>query len=297
MNYVITGSLGHISKPIVQKLVAAGHRVTVVTSTADRANDIEALGAVAAVGSVQDAAFIKKTFAGAHAAYLMIPPNWTLTGGWLEYQQQVTQIYLDAIRAAQVKHVVLLSSVGAHLRQGAGPVDGLGYAEERLAEVPGLHVKIVRPSYFYYNLFSMIPLIKNMNIMGANFGGTEEKLVLTDPSDIAEVVSHHLLMLDFTGYSIEYIGSDERHPQEIANVLSESIGKPGIPWVPFTDEQSLAGMRQAGLPETIAQGYTQLGAALRNGTMQESYWKNRPVLGKVKLEDFAKQFAAAYQAS
>ncbi len=297
MNYIITGSLGHISKPIVQKLIAAGHRVTVITSTADRARDIEALGAVAAVGSVDDGAFVKQAFAGAQAAYLMIPPNWTLTGGWLEYQQKVTHVYIDAIRSAKVTHVLLLSSVGAHLRQGAGPVDGLGYAEEKLAELSDLHVKIVRPSYFYYNLFGMIPLIKNMNIMGANFGSTDEKLVLTDTADIAEVAGRHLLALDFQGYSVEYIGSDERHPQEIARVLSEAIGKPGIPWVPFTDEQSLAGMRQAGLAETIAQGYTQLGAALRNGTMQESYWKNRPVLGKVKLEDFAKQFAAAYRAS
>jgi uncharacterized protein YbjT (DUF2867 family) len=295
MKYVITGSIGHISKPIVQQLVAKNHRVTVITSSTDRVKDIEALGTEAAVGSVEDASFVSRAFEGADAVYLMIPPNWSPQGGWYEYQQKVADIFVQAIQTGKVKFVVLLSSVGAHMRKGAGPVDGLGYAEERLESLKDVQVKVLRPSYFYYNLFSMIPLIKNMNIMGSNFGGTDEKLVLTDTSDIAEVASNHLSKLDFKGFSVEYIGSDERHPNEIAKVLGDAIGKPGIPWVQFPDDQSLQGMLQAGLAEPIAKGYTQLGIALREGAMQASYWKNRPALGKVKLEDFAQQFASVYQ--
>ncbi len=75
MNYLITGSLGHISKPIVQKLKASGHSVTVITSNSSKAIDIEALGATAAVGSVEDSGFLSKVFSGADAVYLMIPPN------------------------------------------------------------------------------------------------------------------------------------------------------------------------------------------------------------------------------
>lgn len=293
MNYVITGSIGHISKPIVQQLIAAGHHVSVVTSNQDRVKDIEALRAKALVGSVEDAAFVTRSFAHADAVYLMIPPNWTLTGGWLEYQKKVADNYIHAIGANAVKYVALLSSIGAHMRKGAGPVDGLGYAEEKLAALKNLNVKIFRPSYFFYNLFSMIPLLKNMNIVGSNFGNTDEKLVLVHTNDIAEVIGNALAKLDFKGYSIQYIASDERHPSEIAEVITKAAGKPA-PWVTFTDEQSLQGMLQSQLPATIANGYVELGAALRNGTAQADYWKNKPELGKVKLEDFAKEFAGAY---
>lgn len=295
MKYVITGSLGHISKPVVKKLVAAGHSVTVVSSHSDRAKDIQALGATAAVGSVEDPAFVHAAFTGADAVYLMIPPNWTPEGGWLQYQQKVTHHFLDAIRAHQIKNVVLLSSVGAHLRTGAGPVDGLGYCEEKLAELSDVNVKVLRPSYFYYNLFSMVPLIKNMNIMGSNFGSTDEKLVLTHTDDIADVVAESLLKLDFQGYSIEYIASDERHPKEIAQVLSAAVGKAGTPWVEFKDADALNGMLQSGLHPAIANGYVELGAGIRSGAVQADYWKHRPALGKKKLEDFAREFAAAYQ--
>jgi uncharacterized protein YbjT (DUF2867 family) len=296
MKYVITGSLGHISKPVVEHLVKDGHQVTVITSNGGRKNDIEALGAVAAVGSVEDAAFISHTFSGADGVYLMIPPKWDVTN-WLEYQQKVADNYAAAITANNIRYAVQLSSIGAHMRKGAGPVDGLGYLEEQLGKLTGVHVKMLRPSFFYYNLFSMIPLIKGMNIMGANYGGTDEKLVLVDTSDIADSVYAALSGLQFTGHTVEYIAGDERTTDEIAAVLSAAVGKPGIPWVVFGDEQSLQGMLQAGLGETIAEGYTTMGNAIRTGQMQEDYWKHRTaVFGKVKLEDFAEVFATAFNA-
>jgi len=39
---------------------------------------------------------------------------------------------------------------------------------------------------------------------------------------------------------------------------------------------------------------TEMNASRRNGVLHEDYFKNKPILGKVKLEDFAKEFAAVY---
>jgi len=286
--------LGHISKPVVQKLKSSGHSVTVITSNSSKGKEIEALGVAAAVGSVEDRAFLKRAFAGAQAAYLMIPPNWALSGSWIDYQKGIIINYIEALRANGIKHVVFLSSIGAHMGKGAGPVDGLSVAEWHLNQLKDVNVKIVRPSYFFNNLMGMIPMIKNMNIMGSNFGSSKEKLVLTATSDIADVVGNELLNLKFKGHSIRYIASDERHPKEIAEILSKAVGKPGTPWVEFKDEDALNGMIQNGLSKEIASNYATMGAALRTGKMQADYWKNKPALGKVKLENFVKEFAAAY---
>jgi len=137
-------------------------------------------------------------------------------------------------------------------------------------------------------------MIKNMNIMGSNFGGNSRKLVLTHTNDIAAAATEELLSLNFIGQTHRYIASDERTPEEVATVLGNAVGKPGIPWVVFTDEQAKQGMQQAGLSQVIAEGYTIMGKALREGTIEEDYWKNRPVLGSFKLENFAKEFAAVY---
>jgi NAD(P)H dehydrogenase (quinone) len=47
MNIIITGSLGNISKPLSQTLIAQGHEVTIISSKADKQQEIEALGSPA----------------------------------------------------------------------------------------------------------------------------------------------------------------------------------------------------------------------------------------------------------
>lgn len=295
MQYVITGSLGHTGKPITETLVKAGHQVTVVTSSAEKVAVIEALGAKAAVGSVEDAEFVKQAFAGADAAYLLIPAKWGVTG-WRDYQNQVIDNYVEAIKANEIQYVVLLSSVGAHLGEGVGPVDGLYDAEHKLSTVPGLNAIFLRPPYFMYNLLSMIGMVKGMGIIGSNFG--DDTIALAHTNDIAEAALSDLLQLGFTGQRVRYIASDERTGAEIAHVLGEAVGKPELPWVVFSDEQNTQGLLQAGLNEEMATEYTKLGQSMRNGTMQADYMANRPAtFGNVKLEDFARtEFAAAFNA-
>jgi uncharacterized protein YbjT (DUF2867 family) len=295
MKYVITGGAGHISSPLTQKLLNAGHEVTVIGRSAEKLQSLVNKGAKTAIGSVEDAVFVTNAFAGADAVYTMIPPNFAAEN-FRHYQNTVARNYTDAIVANGIKNVVVLSSIGAHMGNGAGPVDGLADFEDLLKKHNGINVKFLRPSYFMYNLFAMIPLIKGMNITGSNFGGSDEKIILVHTNDIAEAAAEELLALNFTGFSVRYVAGDERTGDEIAAALSNAIGKPGIPWVVFSDEQSLQGMKQAGLSETMAEAYTTMGRALREGKMQEDYWKNKPVLGKIKLDNFVTEFTAAFNA-
>lgn len=290
-NYIITGSIGNISKPVVTGLVKAGKNVTVITSNAEKVKDIEQLGAKALVGSVSDKAFVKKAFAGAEVVYTMIPPIWQ-TSNWRASQNEVGQAYIEAITSNNIKYVVNLSSLGAHQKEGVGPVNALHDFEQGLNAIPGLNVKHLRPSSFYYNLLAQIGLIKHAGIMGANYG--EQKIALVHPRDIAEVVLQELLDLKFSGNSVRHIVSDERTGSDVAKVIGKAIGKE-LPWVVFSDADQLKGMLDGGVPQTHAPSYVEMGAALRNGKMQERLSEEKTV-GRTKLEDFAKEFAAAYNA-
>lgn len=291
--YVITGSLGHIGKPLVQALVKAGHTVKVITSQPERVRDIEALGAEAAVGQVQDIAFLKEAFKGADAIYTMIPPIWQ-TSNWRASQNEVAKKYTEAIKANGIKYVVNLSSVGAHEPNGVGPVSGLYDFEQLLNAVEGLHVKHLRPSSFFYNFFAQIGLIKQAGIIGANYGDGE-KIFLVHTNDIAAAAIEELLALKFSGNSVRYIFGDERSGQEIAEVLGKAIGK-DLKWVTFSDQDQKNGLLQSGVSETHAAAFTEMGKALREGVMQADARKHKPVLSPVKLEAFAKEFAQAFNA-
>lgn len=297
MKYVITGSLGNISKPLSQALINAGHGVTIITSKKDKAAAIEALGAKAAVGSVENVDFLTKTFTGADAVYTMVPPFFGATD-WKSWIESIGKNYAAAIKSAGVKYVVNLSSVGAHMYDGCGPVSGLHRAEQALNTLTEVNIKHLRPVYFYPNLFANIGLIKQAGIIGGNFAVSDNKFAIVDPADIATVAVEELLQLKFTGHTVRYIASDEISTNTIADEIGKAIGKPGLSWVPFTNEQAYEGMKQAGLPEEVAKNYVEMGAAIHSGEMYADYWKHRPQsLGKTKLTDFAKLFATVYNSN
>jgi uncharacterized protein YbjT (DUF2867 family) len=294
MKYVLTGSTGNITKPLAEALIAAGHEVTIISSNESRKEEIEKLGAKAAIGSVLDAVFLSGTFSGADAAYLMIPPDFSVSD-WFGFQKEVAENFITAITQSGVKNVVQLSSIGAHMGKGAGPIDGLAYLEKRLDTIDGINVVKLRPSYFYTNFYTFADMIKNAGIFGSNMGNGDQKLVLTHPNDIAAAATKNLLDLNFKGQNIEYVSSDIRSFFEISKLLGEAIGKPELPWIAFSDEDTLQGMLQSGLPEVFAKGYVQMGKSIREGLIQEDYFnRNELPKGKVKLEDFAKEFAKVY---
>ena len=294
MKYVITGSLGNISKPLTQTLVAAGHDVTVISSQDNKKSEIEALGAKAAIGSIQDAAFLTKTFTGSDGIYTMVPPTFA-AADWKAYIGDTGKIYAQAIKASGVKNVVNLSSIGAHMAEGCGPVSGIHREEKALNELSDVNIKHLRPGNFYTNLFSNIGMIKHAGIIGGNYGANTS-IVFAHPRDIAEVAAEELQGLSFKGHSIRYVVSDERTTNDVAKVLGTAIGKPELPWIDFKDEDSLGGMIGAGLPEEVAKNYVEMGKAVREGKMFEDYYahKSSVKISKTKLEDFAKEFAAAY---
>ncbi|MBS1663452.1 MAG: NAD(P)H-binding protein [Bacteroidetes bacterium] len=293
MNYVLMGSLGNINTPLLEKLVKAGNTVTVISSNPERSAAITAAGAKPAIAHIEDSNSLAAAFKGADAVYTMIPPKWD-AADWKGHIHQMGKNIASAIAASGVKKVVNLSSVGAHMPTGCGPVSGLHFAEEELNKLSGVDVKHLRPGFFYINFFaSAIGLIKHMGIYGNNYGA-DKPVVMTHPIDIAAVAAEELLGLSFTGKSVRYIASDIKTSKEITAILGAAVGKPDLPYVEFGDEDAYKGMLQAGLSDQVASNYAEMGRAIRTGAMFEQQQKDNTPLQKTKLTDFAKEFAAAY---
>lgn len=291
MKIIVSGSLGNIGKPLTTKLVNAGHDVIVISSNADRKNEIENLGAKAAIGSVSDSTFLAATLQGADALFAMTPPNLG-SQNVIANTTEAGSAFAKAISETNIKRVVMLSSIGADLPTGNGPIAGL-YNIEKLYNELETSVTFLRAGYFYTNFYNDVPMIQGAGIMGGNYP-SDVKIPLVHPEDIAQAAAEELVKSP-SGKNIRYIISDVRTPGEAAKVLGTAIEKADLPWVEFTDEQSLQGMTQAGLPEEIAQLYTEMGTGLRSGKIAEDFLTSGlSVDGETKLEDFAKQFATKF---
>jgi len=296
MKIIVTGSLGHISRPLTETLVQKGHTVTVISSKRDKQKEIEALGAAAAIGSVDDADFLAATFTGADAVYTMLPPGANFNDPNFDLMTAASTIagnYKQAIQQSGVKRVVHLSSIGAHTGKGNGILAFHYIAENILRELSAdVSIKFMRPVGFYYNLFAFIPTIKTQGTIISNYGG-DDKDPWVSPLDIAAVIAEEMEK-PFDGRTIRYITSDEVSPNEVAGILGEAIDNPGLKWTAIPDEQMLTGMVAAGMNPNIAKGFVEMNASRHNGVLYEDYNRHRPTPGKVKLKEFAKEFAAVY---
>ncbi|WP_254560089.1 NAD(P)H-binding protein [Dyadobacter diqingensis] len=297
MKIVITGSLGNISKPLTEELVQKGHELTVISSKSDKQNEIETLGATAAIGSLEDVDFLVNTFTGADAVYSMVPPNnyFDHNLDLIDYYRKLGRNYAQAIQQSGVKRVVNLSSIGAHLDKGNGILTGAHNVEQILnALSPEISIVHMRPTSFYYNLFGYVDMIKKAGFIAANYGA-DDLIPWVSPIDIAAAIAEELVT-PFAGRKIRYVVSQELSGTETATILGKAIGQQDLTWTLISDEQTLGALVTAGMNPVIAAGLVEMYAALHSGLLSEDYYRNKPaVMGKVKLADFAKEFAVVFK--
>ena len=298
MNIVLTGSLGNIGKPLTKLLVSNGHQVTVISSKSERIQAIEALGAIPAIGTIQDEDFLASTFGGADVVYLM--EAWEGIGSlfdkdldFLAEFRKVANTYVAAIKRSGVTNIVHLSSIGAHADKGTGSLLVHHNVENILRTLPeNHHIKFLRPVGFFSNIYRWLPKIQSQMTIVQSYGG-DRKEPWVSPQDIAQTIAD-AMEAPFTGRSVQYVASDEVSPNEIALALGKSINHPELKWKVVPSDELLDQMLSAGINEWIAKGMIAMQQAQQDGSLYEDYYKNKPELGKVKLADFAAEFAEVY---
>lgn len=306
MKIIVTGSLGNISKPLTKILVSKGHNVTVISSDPEKQTALERLGATAAIGSIADADFLTRTFSGADAVYAMIPLSFT-EPDLGEYLRRTARCYVQALQKNNIRRVVIMSGWAANLIAAENMED----VYDALTEAS---VTIMRPTNFYTNFYQSMDLIRGKGLIGklltlrysglwalltgktglliGNFGG-DDRTVFVSPKDIAEAVAEEL-ELNPQGKTVRYVGSEEMTCNEAAKIIGNAIGKPWLKWVLISDKQMLQNLKMAKVPGKLAETLVEMYSVMHRGQALENFHEAKPKMGKVKLAEFAQEFAQAY---
>lgn len=296
--YVISGATGNTGKPIVQTLLAAGKKVRALGRSEQKLSELVTQGAEAAIGDLTDARFLSRAFQGATALYAMIPPNFAAQD-FRGYQNSVADAMIQAVKNSDVKYVVTLSSIGAHLPAKAGVVQGLYDMEQRFNQLKGLQVLHLRPGYFMENLFGQIGTIKHMGVMGTPLKA-DLKIPLIATRDIGAYAAKRLQQLDFKGTgNVEYLlGARDVSYGEIAQVFGKAIGNPGLKYVQFPfDEAKKAMMASWGLSESSADAMNEFVASMNSGQVLSDARRNSQNTTSTSLEAFVPIWAQVFQQS
>jgi uncharacterized protein YbjT (DUF2867 family) len=292
--YVVTGATGNTGRIIAETLLAKGKKVRAIGRNAENLKSLVDRGAEPFVGSVTDALAMVRAFHGAEATYLMIPPN-NAAENFRAYQNEVGKVYARAIRQAGISFVINLSSFGAQLSQGAGPISGLHDVEQHLNRIEGLNVVHLRPGFFMENLFFNFDLIRNQNI---NRTPLREDLLIPmiATRDIAQVTAQLLLSLDFSGQSTrELLGQRDITMQEATRIIGKAIGKEGLAYVQFSYEQAEQAMVGMGLSKDVAHSFIEMERALNEERVRPLEKRSAANTTPTSFEQFGESFAAVYR--
>ncbi len=263
---VVTGATGHTGSVVAEKLLAADEKVRVVGRSADKLQRFATKGADVFTGDVTDAAAMTRAFAGATAVYAMIPPSMA-EKDFHAYQAGVAESLAVAIEKAGIKHVVLLSSVGADKPDKCGPVTGLHRFEQRLNRLSGVNLLHLRPGYFMENLLQFIGLIKSMGMIAGTLRG-DLPIAMIATRDIGAVAAEALSKRDFSGQQVrELLGPRDVTMSEAAAIIGRAVGKPGLSFTRLPEMMVKPAMTRMGLSDDVARLLLEMMEAMNSGWM------------------------------
>ncbi|HSE39987.1 MAG TPA: NmrA family NAD(P)-binding protein [Acidobacteriota bacterium] len=293
--YVIAGATGNTGSRIAEILLQRGKKVRAIGRSKSKLNALKQRGAEIAEGTLQDKNLLKKTFEGATAAYILIPPDPTVEKV-MAYMDETGEALTAALKQTKVPNVVLLSSVGAELPSGTGPIAGLHKQEQRLNQLDS-NVLNLRPTFFMENFLMNIPMIREMGFLGSP-AKPDLSMPMIATKDIGTYAAERLDRLDFQDKPVaDLLGPRDYTHTEVARILGAAIGKPDLPYIQFPYDDAKKGMVQSGLSEEMADLYIEMYRAMNDGVIKFQK-RNRENTTLTTMEQFAAEvFAPAYKHS
>ncbi len=260
----ILGATGKVGGKIAEHLIKVGEPVRLVARSSDRLRPFVGRQAVAFAGDANYTEFLVKALKGADTVFTLIPSNPT-TNNFMQYADRIGESIARALEIAKVKHIVNLSSVGAELPVGTGPIKGLHNMEERLKKVKGLKVLNLRSAYFMENLLWSIDLIRSKGINGNSIRG-DLKIPMIATRDVADYAADRLVKKDFTGSSVRYLqGQRDLSMIEATEIIGRKIDKPGLSYVTFPYDDAEKAMVAMGLSPDMSRLYIEMSRAFNEG--------------------------------
>jgi uncharacterized protein YbjT (DUF2867 family) len=260
----ILGATGRVGGQIAGILKKRGVSVRLVARSADKLRALVGRRADAMAGDAKDTQFLVKAFQGADAVFTLLPPD-PAAVDFHHYADRVGESIARALEISRIGHVVNLSSIGAELPAGTGPIAALHRQEERLNAVSGLNVLHLRAAYFMENLLANIALIRAQGMNGTAIRG-DLKMPMIATKDIAAFAAERLLKRDFTGSSVRYLlGKKDLTLSEATMNIGIKIGKPNLPYIAFSYADAGQGMVQAGLSRHVSDLYVEMSRAFNDG--------------------------------
>lgn len=253
MAIAITTPTGNIGQQVTQHLLAAGADLILLARHPEKLSDSVRQQAKIFQGSLTDTAFVVEATQAAEALFWVSPINFNVANTKVWYAD-LARAVTKAVQTHNIPYVVNLSSVGAHLPTGLGPISQLHSIEQHLNQV-ATNIIHLRPDFFMENYYYQLEALQNASVFFP-FSG-QQRMAMVATRDIAAVAANLLLNRTWQGHSIIGLHGVDISFDEAVTILSQVLGQP-ITHGKITFEQFQDTMLKQGASLDVAIQYTEM---------------------------------------
>jgi uncharacterized protein YbjT (DUF2867 family) len=285
--YVVAGVSGKVGSVVARELLAQKQKVKVLVRDAKKGEEWSKLGAEVAQGSLSDQAFLTGALRGAAGLFTLLPPPPFTETDFYGAQRKTADAIAGAVKASNVPRVVFLSSVGADLESGTGPIRGLHYLENKLRET-GTTLTAIRAGYFQENVGNVLGAVKQMGIFPNFNGSADYAYPMVATVDIGKLAAKELQSKPAKSDVVDLHGpsySTRQVAEKLGKALGKTITVTDIPkegWVPA--------MQQGGMPQHIAEVFAEMYGGFASGKIVPK--GDRMEHGKTEIDHVIKKLVS-----
>ncbi len=287
MKIAVTTPAGHVGSAVVDFLLEFGGdmRVVLLGRRPEKLTSFVKRGAELAIGPQDDADYLVKATRGADAlSGQRLPATAPTTCGRSRIGSAEPRA--TAIRTNGIPRVVNLSSVGAHLDSGVGPISGLHDVEGLLDEA-ATHITHLRPGFFFENLLWQLDWIRNAGRFSLPLSGTRRYPMIAT-RDIGRVAAARLASRGWIGHFVgELHGPADLSFDEVAGILSQTLGRK-IEFVKCDREDARQAMLDNAMSENAADLMLEMYDAVESGRLQTIEPRSTKTTTPTTLTEFAR---------
>lgn len=261
--YVIAGATGRVGSAAARALRVAGAAVRVLVRRPSDVGRWEAEGVEVCLAALDDSAALAEALRGCAGFFALLPFDLTVDDPD-EYADRLIASISGAVADSSVPHVVMLSSGGADLAGGTGPITGL-YRLERALHATGATVTALRSGHFQEKISDVIDVARDTGLYPVFAASADVELPMVATVDLGALVAETLQSPPAASESIDVIGPAYSE-RTLAAVLGEALGRE-LDVVTVPEEAWAGALVEAGFRPHIAESLAELYRADERGLL------------------------------
>ena len=286
MKLAITTPTGNIGRKLVKMLQDRGdHELVLLARDASKLAEEQSRGAEVREGDMENPEYLAQATKGVDALFLAIPPRLD-TADFEAHHEAIAKYAADAIATNKIPHTVLISSIGAHIGHGVGPVNAFKSVESILSDAAD-GLTILRPTFFMENMMMTLDGVASAGSVFLPIDGeTEFPMIAT--ADVAAAAAESLTRPDVSGVEVRSLhGPKDYSFVEVSDAIGEAIGRE-VSFVRTKPEQTREALKGMGVNEHVADLYIEMYDAMESGHMQDNVPRSEQTTTPTTFEHFAK---------